>query len=63
LTDGVAVAPPDTIPGPLQLYDPPPDPDNVIVVAMHDSAEGAEIDAVGIGLMVSALVLEHVPSL
>ena len=63
LTEGVAEDPPDTIPGPLQIYVPPPDPVNVIVAAIHDNVEGVEIDAVGIGLMMSALVLVQVPSL
>jgi hypothetical protein len=50
LTEGVAVEPPLVIPGPDQLYVPPPEPVKPIVVVLHVNVD--ELEAVGEGAVV-----------
>lgn len=52
---GVAVFEPETIPGPDQLYVPPPEPDNDNVVLVQVKVLVGPADTVGVGRMVNTI--------
>jgi hypothetical protein len=56
LTEGVAVALPETIPGPVHEYVPPPEPERETAVNVQFNVALAPAIAAGIGLTVMVLV-------